>query len=296
MKTLVILFSIAVSDGLIFDCYFYFGSWPFAGNIYTCRPEVIFMGQQATLELVWGDHLDGFSDSSVKALNIENIRLNLVPKDITKFFPNLIVLRWMNADLDDIFANDLQPFPSLVALIVHQNLLTSLDGDLLRYTQLLEYIDLSENAIENVGSDLLTSLTYLKEVNLLDNVCINAQAVTPQAISILKLQLPIYCAQAGATSVLPDTTSTSVEVTSTLSEVTSTLSSTTETSNECNADCLERIRFLEEENNSQAMKILQLEAEIERIKGICLIPIEWSYREPVIPNQLATKMKVADFF
>lgn len=265
----MILFSITFGDGLIFDCIFYFGSWPFAGNIYTCRPQVIFMGQQTTLDYVWGDHLDGFNDSSVKALNIENIRLNLIPKDITKFFPNLIVLRWMNADLDHISANDLQPFPNLVALMLNQDFLTSLDGDLFRHTQLLEYIDLSENAIENVGSDLLTSLTHLKEVNFLDNACINELAATPQALSILKLQLSMSCAQAGAT----DITSTSAEFTTSLPEVTSTLSSTTIVSNECSANCLERIRLLEVENDSQALKILQLEAELQRIKDVCMIPI-----------------------
>lgn len=223
------------------------------------------MGQQATLEYVWGDHLDGFSDSSVKALNIENIRLNLIPKDIAKFFPNLIVLRWMNAELDYISANDFQPFPNLVALIVSQDLLTSLDGDLFRHTQLLEYIDFSENAIKNVGSDLLTSLTHLKEVNFLDNSCINAHAVTPQAINILKMQLSMYCNQAGVTS--------APEITSTLAAVTSTLSSTTIVSNGCSTDCLERIRLLEVENDSQASKILELEAELKRVKEVCMIPI-----------------------
>lgn len=242
--------------GLIFDCNFYFGSWPFAGNIYSCRPEVVVIGSTSSLQIVWGDHLDGLVNSDVRALNIENVELTTIPKDITIFFPNLIVLRWMNANLESIGSNDLQPFPNLVAFIFNQNLLSKLAGDLFQHAPLLNYIDLSENAIANVGVDLLSSLTHLIEVNFKENVCINTHANSPQSLNILKLQLSMLC---GATG----------ETTSTKTVSTTTIAS----SQECSADCLEQIRLLEEENAAKARRITQLEYTLRDIMETCMIPI-----------------------
>lgn len=132
--------------------------------------------------------------------------LSRLPKNIELFFTNLIVLFWDAGNLLSITAEDLKPFPGLKMFAVYDNNLVSLDGDLFQHTTKLNFIEFASNRITNVGPNLLGNLAELIEVDFSNNLCISANATTPEGIQTLKLKLAMQCPSLATTQVTATTT------------------------------------------------------------------------------------------
>lgn len=59
-------------------------------------------------------------------------------------------------------AKDLQPFANLVSFDLHDNKITSLDGDLFNFTPNSIYANFMFNQIQHIGDDLVTTLNNLE--------------------------------------------------------------------------------------------------------------------------------------
>lgn len=121
-------------------------------------------------------------------------RWRTLPKNIDRFFRNLVGIYINNSKLLAISAEDLQPFPDLLYFRSFTNPLVSIDGDLFKHTSNLTYVALFDSQLQHVGYDLLTWLNDLMEVDV--------RATNPEAIAALKRNLSISCSP--TTEIIPD--------------------------------------------------------------------------------------------
>lgn len=138
--------------------------------------------------------MDGKSNADVQSLHVQlDLQLSRMPRGIGDFFPNLKYMNWHFSALTEITAEDLRPFPGLVAFFVVHNNLISLDGDLFKYNPRLEWISLSGNNIQHVGQDLLMGLDQLDRIFIQSNPCINSFADSPELVRRLTFSLRSQC-------------------------------------------------------------------------------------------------------
>lgn len=187
----------------------------------------------------------------------DELQLSQLPKGVDRFFPFLTLYQWMNGNLSSIESADLKPFPDLEIILLPSNKLTSLEGNLFKYTPRIYNIGFQLNLLEKVGEGLLDDLNFLTIAHFYYNPCISFGAETPEAIQELKNKLRIQCHSFLTTSVPPST----IEETTT-SVAASTSISTTTDSGYCSTGCIERIAVLESENIRQTLEIERQRAEI----------------------------------
>lgn len=206
MKSFCVLFAVvSCVHGLAFVCDFGdFGSKTI-GVHYGCNVTSIIAGDDIdVLEIVTGDHVRGKSNSDVLSLTVQNQQiLNSIPRDIEKFFPGLIKMKWTFGTLTSVSAEDLEPFFNLLVFEISNNNLASLDGDLFSNNPSIRWINFQNNFIEQIDDELLTDLNSLSHVNLRGNACIDMLASTPKEIQNLTAQFPLKC-PIPDTSELPD--------------------------------------------------------------------------------------------
>lgn len=188
---------VSLTCGLKFQCEFKAAVWTsISGSHYNCLATIVNSGNLASLEEVTGNHLSGRSNFDVRSIHVEGDRThNKIPRNLEKFFPNLLGLVWDDGNLTTISANDLKPFPYLRVLSIASNHVTKLDGDLFKYSPRLRYIRFHTNFFEHLGQDLLTDLNDLEWVDFTKNPCISMSASTTEQFEELNRQMPIKCPQ-----------------------------------------------------------------------------------------------------
>lgn len=238
---------------MIFSCKFRIANFSYLNSAYFCPATVIFSedGNPSLVE-IRGDHLAGYSNFQVEALDVQNQDLRWIPKDIGSFFPNIRVIQWINSNLWEISSADLWQFPNLMVLDLQKNKIVSLESSLFAFTPKILTMSFDSNLLYHVGEDLLTSLKFLKSVYIRNNPCINYYAVSGSEIEYLIKNLHIRCPP------LPPQASTTT--TTRLPATTTVLLSTTQTPNQCSAECLERIECLE----NKVAKHDQVIAELQK--------------------------------
>jgi hypothetical protein len=214
------------------------------GEIYGCVVENILLnGNEALFEDITGNHLPGYTNVNVTALQATEKRvLSRLPRNLAEFFPNLAFLFWTLSELEFISSEDLRPFPNLAELGLYGNRFGSLDGNLFQHTPNLQLIDFTSTQLTSVGFGLLDNLKSLKIAGFLFNPCISLYATTPEAIEELKKLLIVQCPPTDieSTKVLPF---------------------------ECPQGCVERIEALEREVFAEKRKVFQLTESIEGLKS-----------------------------
>lgn len=188
------LFSIAVTQGVIFKCDYDSTSWSVVPDLYTCKVNEILTNSELSLEDAIGEHFEGKSNKDVEYLFVYNMKeLTRMPTNMDKIFPILKGIEWHTSELTTLTAEDLKPFPDLRVFASYSNPLVSLDGDLFKYTPKLVWILFYNSSIESVGAGFIKDLKDLTFINFQMNPCTNAYATTYEKIREFALQLPIAC-------------------------------------------------------------------------------------------------------
>jgi len=96
MHSLVLLLSlISLSSAVIFDCTFTDERYGYGIDSYTCTGTASISGDSTTLREVRGNHINMNDNYNVEAVVISgHSGLTQLPKDLEKFFPNLVVIKW----------------------------------------------------------------------------------------------------------------------------------------------------------------------------------------------------------
>ncbi|KAG5667495.1 hypothetical protein PVAND_015475 [Polypedilum vanderplanki] len=161
--TLTIIFSSAFSKPL--KCTFRYKQ-----NFYVCfifdHPNN-FDGSQITVDSIEGKHLHDKMNNDVVAVRFVKVKnLGFLPKDLDKFFPNLIGIGTTNANLKELGQNDLKAFKNLKIISFGHNQLTTIEENMFKKNLGLEAIFLSQNPITNIDTDAFEGLSKLKILGL----------------------------------------------------------------------------------------------------------------------------------
>lgn len=163
-------------------------------NAYTCTGSISASDNDTSVITITGNHLAGRTNDDVTGFSIYNSPItNRLPRNINSFFPNLIAVDWVFGTLSGINSEDLRQFPGLRMLSLFGNQLTLLDSNVFAHNPSLEWIELSNNLITNVGDGLFNNLSNLTFVMFERNPCINFLATTPESILELNGSLPFEC-------------------------------------------------------------------------------------------------------
>lgn len=190
----ILTISPTFSKALVFDCVYSNISWWITGEKYTCMPKVVMSGSPDTLEGVTSNHLTGKNNNDVLGLYVYNQFLQIIPKDIEKFFPNLNSLSFDNNQLKELSSSDLKTFPNLYNFHVQYNDLDSLPGDLFKYSPKLEVALFRGNKLRHIGVNLLSHLTTLSIASFVGNPCIDIEVINnTKAMVDLLYKISVYC-------------------------------------------------------------------------------------------------------
>lgn len=256
-----------VTDGLIFHCHFVISSWLYIGNIYECEARVQNDGMETILNNVTGVHVGARTNFHIRGLTVLDQFTQRIPKNInaTEFFPHIMAVLWQNSYLQTISAEDLEQFPLLEVISIHQNQVTTLDGNLFMHNGLLKSIGFRYNDLRAVGNDLLSNLPALQVVNFQDNPCVNHRANTTETIADLNTNLPVMCPMPPTEP--PTAPPVTTEMT-TVETTTSTTTTSTPQTGECTGECLNLVQSM----NATISQLLDKISNLEGLLDYCIMP------------------------
>jgi len=156
------------------------------GTVLNCAGNASFFGDSFDVTDVSGT--DGYNENSIQSLSIEQYReIDQIPKGIVKYFPQLFRLSLENCGLTSISAEDLEPFPELKMLNLFDNKIQSLDSDLFKFTPQLIYVGLSSNQIIYIGRELILPLKNIENFRIMDNICISKEVEHSNVTGVMEL-------------------------------------------------------------------------------------------------------------
>lgn len=175
MKTLnlILIFIIfcRITSSIILECKYF--NHP--GYGYYCgieNRELRSLSEFREITEVQGQHLEGKFNDDVKSLWSNNVKINFLPQNITKFFKNLETIQIYNGILKEITKNDLKEFgDNLKNLWLDENEIEVIKFDLFEFNKNLESISFSDNKIKIIEDQAFDRLEYLKEFFLQFNPC-----------------------------------------------------------------------------------------------------------------------------
>lgn len=103
------------------------------------------------------------------------------------------VLSLSNLGIYRISSPDIAQFPSLQVLILFNNQLDQLDGDLFNENPLIEYINLSSNQIRHLGPNIFNSVRNLRVLRMLHNICIDEYADDSAKVAAFRWRASFSC-------------------------------------------------------------------------------------------------------
>lgn len=171
------LILIASASAVVFNCQFFMET-VYVPH-YTCyRPILSNINESNYLTAVQGSHLSGKSNLDVTWLDIyQPQNLTFFPKDIEKFFPNLVVISFQYTDIVSFIGDELQAFPELFFLDFDYNYkLERLPANLFKFNHLINRTDLDKCNLKYIGDGLFDDLTNLKTLYARNSNCVSGSA------------------------------------------------------------------------------------------------------------------------
>ncbi|KAG5676525.1 hypothetical protein PVAND_006353 [Polypedilum vanderplanki] len=132
---------------------------------------------------VTGQHYENNTNDDVKGIVSRRVRkLNYIPRNIEKFFKNIIAMDLSFSNIQAISQDDFKSFPNLEVLNLLENHITEILEDTFKYNLKLEIIILMDNDIYYIGSTTFNHLENLEILELTDNICISTYAMSKEEV------------------------------------------------------------------------------------------------------------------
>lgn len=162
---------------------------------YTCNPNISKVENSALQGPISGSHLSGKVNLNVQGLKVVDQKLNgKFPSSIEMFFPNLMIISFINCGLTSISSSDLKPFPSLIALRIDNNNIQSLSNDLFVFNPRIKTFVFQNNQMKRIGAKLVNMFESLNILNLNGNICISGESYNdPEAMRYLLYKVASNC-------------------------------------------------------------------------------------------------------
>lgn len=181
LLSIVLLFiTLKPSNSLEIDCnfkLFYFGE---IGALYLCSVTNLSNLSEQKVTKISGIHQSGKTNKDVEAIWIEdNKSLSNFPKGVSKFFPNLKAFLIFDANIKELFGDELNEFPLLQFISLQYCGLKKISSNLFVNTPNLVLINFNNNLLEKVGHDLFKPLDVMKihRLGFLNNRCISKEEI-----------------------------------------------------------------------------------------------------------------------
>lgn len=169
---------LAASNGITIDCIYYTSDFGYnLSSIYACQSFVSTLDNNEAITAVTdsGATADpSLTTADVKWFTLGNgysLKIDRIPSNMATIFPNLVGIQWIGTKLKELSPSDLLPYPNLVFLIVSGNMLRKLDGNLFQNNHQLQYLELSQNAISEIGPGFLNGCNALTFFSIYGNIC-----------------------------------------------------------------------------------------------------------------------------
>lgn len=161
---------------------------------YFCWGTLVFEGDPKVITEVSQNHMQGMNDSDVTSVRIMNQLVLQMPRNFGEFFPNLEGLAVLYSQLEEISKDDLRNLPRLRQLDLFENNIRSLDSNLLKGNPLLEAFSVYNNPVQRVGLKAFDNLPLLTSLHFSLTRCINEKADESRlAVENLIFNLAVYC-------------------------------------------------------------------------------------------------------
>jgi regulator of replication initiation timing len=137
----------------------------------------VFNITQVSVNKVEGNHTLGFygrnfTNNDVKGIDIHNAtEMVSFPRDIDKFFKNLVLIGIFDSKLSEVTQADLMVFPHLRHLYLSHNRISVIRDNLLKFNPRLEVILLYNNDIVHIDQRTFSELAQLRTLYLGRNYC-----------------------------------------------------------------------------------------------------------------------------
>lgn len=143
--------------------------------MYSCEVQLVLASieDENTVTRVFGEHFYEKSDDNVEGFCSENREFEKFPQNLQAIFNNLKVIKINHAGLLKIESSDLKPFGEILKYLdLSNNKIEEIDVDLFEFSPNLMTIDLSSNEIKSVGRGAFEELRNLKTLSIDENPCL----------------------------------------------------------------------------------------------------------------------------
>lgn len=175
--------AIALSQSFEVNCKYGVYSYGTMGvGLYTCDTTINIISSDFKVTSINGTHYTGRSNADVKNVIVRG-NLNFVPRDFTKFFPNMMSYWFESTAIEKLKGDELNEFGlKLEWFLMFQSSLTTISSQLFEETPNVILVVLSLNQIKQVGKDLFSPLNVekLQYASFSRNVCINQYGIKNQ--------------------------------------------------------------------------------------------------------------------
>ncbi|CRL02350.1 CLUMA_CG015178, isoform A [Clunio marinus] len=192
------LIFVSYSNALNVNCDFKSSSIEIYGPLktpYQCAARDQQVQGFGSVDSVLGTHLAGKTNNDTRLINIKKIKCDRMPKNFNKYFPNLEGIFAFSTGMKTVKKEDLDVFPKLRYLDMSNNKIDTLASNLFEGNTELEWIDFADNYLRNIGINLLTPLTKLNYADFQSNRCVDKRARDKTTLYELQLELrKLQCA------------------------------------------------------------------------------------------------------
>lgn len=146
---------------------------------------------------VSGNHNPNYKNSDVKTLIIQDPKnLTKIPKNLGEFFPNLLNLKVLKANLSLINKVDLKSMPKLQNLTLEDTNIQELPANLFEFTPDITEIITQNSPIEYVNAETFSGLKKLKVLKLKINCAeIDAKKINSRKLKNLIIEITSKCTE-----------------------------------------------------------------------------------------------------
>lgn len=189
-----ISFFLTFAHGAVLDCEFFYIRLMKTKGIYKCKVRnLTIQSENETIREVNGEHKAHKANEDVQIFIIENQICHYLPKDLDLHFPKVYHLDVNNSGLKTVTSVEMSMFPKLRHLYIRSNPIEVLPEGLFQHNLLLEFINLNDNQIKQVGENIFEPLTQLVILSFERNICFDGFAIQEEPLRKLKLEIIRNC-------------------------------------------------------------------------------------------------------
>lgn len=238
------------------------------GNVYQCEvPSLVITTRSTIIANILGLHNPEKNDNDVKVINVDHQIVHYLPSGFENYFLNVEGLQITHCHLKEINRTNLEPFPHLRVLLLHNNDLISLESDLFQSNIGIRHINFENNSITYIGGNILENLHNLDAIAFLGNSCTQKNAMSKNEIQELLRIIRFKCqTRSGFIREQTLSSSTTTATTTDSTNVNDFVRRLLEEEILKNAECLENMQKLviEVEDLKSKIRANDIEARMKR--------------------------------